>query len=89
VLEHHADAEPARVRRIGDHDLLSFPLHASFGRCGDAVDDLHQRRLAGTVFAEYRVYLARFDRKVDAVVGDDTRVDLANPGELEAQAIVA
>ena len=50
-----------------------------------AVDDLHQRRLAGAVLAEHRVDLARQHREVDAVVGDDRRVDLADAAQLEAR----
>jgi hypothetical protein len=42
------------------------------GRHG-AVDDLHQRRLAGAVLAEDGVDLARGDAQADAVVGEHRR----------------
>src|SRR5262249_32308831 len=49
----------------------------------DAIDDLHQRRLAGAVLAEHRVDFARQDGEVDAVVGDDRGIDLGDSLELE------
>ena len=42
-------------------------------RLDDAVDDLHQRRLAGAVLAEHRVDLAGQHVEVDAVVGERRR----------------
>ena len=84
VLEDHADAEPARARRIGDDDGLAFPRDRPGVGLDRAVDDLHQRRLAGAVLAQHRVDLAGQNREVDAGVGDDARVDLRDAGELEA-----
>ncbi|OPZ04735.1 MAG: hypothetical protein BWZ09_01587 [Alphaproteobacteria bacterium ADurb.BinA305] len=78
VLEHHADAQAARMRRAGDRDLLALPEHAPAARPGDAVDDLHQRRLAGAVLAEDGADLARAHDEADVVVGDHRRVGLAD-----------
>ena len=69
VLEHHADAEPPRGGRIGDGDRLALPADLAGGRLQRAVDDLHQRRLAGAVLAEQRVDLAGRDGEIDVVVG--------------------
>jgi len=70
VLVHHADARGDRIGRRGELDLLAVDLHdALVGRL-HAVEDLHERRLAGAVLAADRVDLARFDGEVDVVVGD-------------------
>ena len=68
---------------IGGRDRLALPEHLPFRLPCHAVDDLHQRRLAGAVFAEHRVDLARHHREIDAVVGDDGRVDLADATQFE------
>ena len=52
-------------------DGLAVPADGPGIGTHDAVDDLHQRRLAGAVLAQHRVDLARCDREVDSVVGDD------------------
>ena len=78
VLEHHADAQAARVRRALDFDLLALPEHASAARPGDAVDDLHQRGFARAVLAEDGADLACAHREADVVVGDDRRIYLAD-----------
>ena len=83
MLEHHADAQFARVRRIGDGDLLPLPHHFAGIGLDHAVDHLHQRAFARAVLAEHSVNLTRHDGKIDVVVGDDRGVDLGDAGELE------
>ena len=85
VLEHHADAEPAGARRIADLDRGALPFDRSGVGLDDAVDDLHQRRLAGTVLAQHRVDLAGKHVERDAVVGHHRRVDLGDAVEREAR----
>ena len=74
MLEHHADAEPAGVRRALDRHLLAAPDDLAGVRARDAVDDLDQRALAGAVLAQQRVNLGRADRQIDAVVGETARI---------------
>ena len=81
VLEHHADAELARLRRVGHRHRPAVPEDRAGVGLADAVDDLHQRRLAGAVLAQHRVDLAGLHAEVDAVVGDDRRIDLGDAGE--------
>src|SRR5260370_3985931 len=50
-----------------------------------AVDDVHQRRLAGAVLADQRVDLARAHRQVDVVVGDDARPSLRDPTQVKRE----
>ena len=63
---------------------IAFPRDDAGVRLHHAVDDLHQRGLAGAVLAEHRVDLAGQHRQVDVLVGDDRRVDLGDAGQLEA-----
>ena len=58
VLEHHADAQLARVRRVGDGTGLPSQQHLARVRTDDAVDDLHEGGFAGAVFAHHGVDLA-------------------------------
>ena len=50
---------------------------------GEAVEDVHQGRLAGAVLAEQGVDLAGPDVEVDAVVGDHARIALRDAAHLE------
>ena len=79
VLEHHADAEPARLRRVGDRHRLAFPEDAALVRRKRAVEHLHQRRLAGAVLAEQRVDLAVADIEADVVAGRERAEALGQP----------
>ena len=78
MLEHHADAERARLGRPGQHDLLPHPAQFAVARLDEAVHDLDQRRFAGAVLAEQRVDLGREKIEVDGVVGEKIAVSLAD-----------
>jgi hypothetical protein len=84
VLEHHADAQPARLGRRVAAERRALPEHLAGVRLDHAVDDLHQGALAGAVLAQERVNLARGDLEVDAVVGQHARKALGDPAQLEA-----
>jgi hypothetical protein len=71
VLEHHAD-----TGRAGDGwrvDLLRLAVDPQLSCywAVDAVDQLHQRALAGAVLAEHGMDLAGSDVEVDGVIGHD------------------
>jgi hypothetical protein len=83
VLEHHADADGARMRGIGDPDRGPFPAHLPGIGLDAAVDDLHQGGLAGTVLAEHSVNLPRHDGQIDVLVRHARRVDLRDPAQVE------
>ena len=55
--------------RVADVHRLAVPQHAALVGPDRAVDDLHQRRLAGAVLAQHRVGLARQHGERDVVVG--------------------
>jgi len=78
VLEHHGDAQGARFARVVDARRQPVPFDAAGIGAHRAVDDLHQRALAGTVLAQDSMDLARRNRKVDSVQCDDCGVGLAN-----------
>src|SRR5260370_37861850 len=50
-----------------------------------AVEDVHQGRLAGAVLADQGVDLARAHRQVDVVVGDHARPGLRAPAQGQRQ----
>ena len=68
VLVDHADAGLDRVGRGGEAHLLAVDQHRALVGGLHAVEDLHQRRLAGAVLTADGVDLARLDPQVDIVV---------------------
>ena len=60
----------AAGRRAGERIVDGVAVEADLAGvgAGEAVDDLHQRALAGAVLADERVHLARVDVEVDAIV---------------------
>src|SRR5205814_7898561 len=72
----HADAEPDGVGRAADRDRAAVIDDLAGIRPGQAVDDVHQRALAGAVLAQQRVHLSPPDVEVDAVVGPERTVRL-------------
>ncbi len=83
VLVDHADAAGDRIGRTGDRDRRTVEQDLAGIRCREAVQDVHQRRLAGAVLAEQRVDLARPDVEIDPVVCNDARIALGDPAHLE------
>src|SRR5919109_35778 len=73
VLEHHADAEATRVVRILDVDRLALPTDLALIGLQDAVDDLDEGALAGTVLAQQGMDLAGQDGQVDAIIRQGPR----------------
>ena len=77
MLEHHADAEPARLGRAGQHDLFAHPAQFAAARLDQAVHHLHEGRFAGAILAEQRVDFGREQIEVDAVIGEKIAIALA------------
>ena len=83
VLVHHADpgssASPGPVNRhrlAVDEDLALVRLY-------EPVEHVHQGGLAGAVLAEQTVDLARRDREVDVVVGNQAAKALRDAAQLK------
>ena len=85
MLEHHADAQVAGLGRVAHLNAPALPVQLAAVRLGDAVDDLHQGALAGTVFAQQGMDLARPDAQVDAVVGQAAGIALADGAQFQAR----
>ena len=64
----------------------SMRISPSSGRV-EAVEDVHQGRLAGAVLAEQREDLAGLHVEIDAVVGDDTGEALGDAPQLELHGV--
>ena len=66
---------PSAIASCGERIAIGLPLTRISPSSGpvEAVEDVHQRRLAGAVLAEQRVHLAAPQVEVDAVVRDDAR----------------
>ena len=78
MLEHHADAQIARLGRAGQHDLLPHPAQFTAARLNEAVHRLHEGRLPGSVLAEQGVNLGREQVEIDAVIGEKIAIALAD-----------
>jgi hypothetical protein len=76
MLEHHADAAAARLRRSGENHLLALPAHLAFARLDQSIDGLDQGRFSRAVLAEKGVDLLRPDLDIDGIVGEKTAVAL-------------
>ena len=71
VLVHHAHARLDRGARRSELHVLVADLDLALVGVVQAVEDVHQRRLAGTVLAEQGVHLALAEIEADVVVRDD------------------
>ena len=71
LLMDHADAAREGVGRPVQPDRPIVEHHGSLVGSVDALQDAHQRRLAGPVAADDGVDRSRRDREIDAIVGDD------------------
>jgi hypothetical protein len=70
VLVHHPDARADRVARAADVHRPAIDQDLALVGLQQAVQDVHEGRLAGAVLAEQSVDLARLDGQVDVIVGD-------------------
>ena len=83
MLVDHADAGADRVLRRGDGDGPAVDAYGAAVRPVVAVDDPHQRRLAGAVLAHDAVDRAFGDGKVDRAVGVHVPEALVDAGKGE------
>jgi hypothetical protein len=83
VLVDHPDAgRDGGTRIVERHDPAVDDDLALVGLV-EAIEDVHQGRLAGAVLAEQGVDLARLDDQADVLVRDDSRESLGDPAQLE------
>jgi hypothetical protein len=79
MLENHPEAESPRLDRRADFHRAAFPADLAGARLDHAIEDLDQGRLAGPVFTQQRMDLARLDRQVDPVIREKVAVAFADP----------
>ena len=77
---------PSSRPTAGERDLDRHAVDRDLALVGlvGAVDELHQRALAGAVLAEQGVHLAGRDLQVDLAVGDQVAEALGQPGDPQA-----
>ena len=83
VLVDHADPVVNRGGRRGNLDRCPLDPDLAFVGPVQAVEDLHQRALAGAVLPQQRVDLAGLNSEVDVLVRDDARETLGDAGHLQ------
>jgi hypothetical protein len=79
VLVHHADPGLDRVARVAEATLATVHPDRALVRSLHAVEDLHQRGLAGAVLTDERVHGAGANAQVHVAVGDDAGKRLVTP----------
>ena len=89
MLVDHADPGPDRVLRTADRPLLAVDQDLPAIGLIIAVEDVHQRRLAGTVLAHDPVDGAGGDAEVDVAVGLDGAEALADATQLDRRRLRA
>ena len=72
-----------RVRRRADRDRLAVDADLAGIRLVEAVEDRHQRRLAGAVLADDAVDRAALDREVHVLVGVNLAEALVDAGKFD------
>ncbi len=83
MLEHHADAGGDRRLAVGDLGLLAGHEDLALVGLVEAVEDRHQRGLAGAVLADDAVDGARHDADGDVLVGLNRAEGLGNAPEFD------
>ena len=76
---------PASIASRAEPNVDVFSLQEDLACVGviQAVEDVHESRLAGAVLTEQRMHLASPNIQIDVVVGDDARELLADAAHLE------
>ena len=85
MLVHHADAEGERMAAVGDG--VGGAVDADLARIGvvEAVEDRHQGRFAGAVFADDAMHRAGPDDQMDVTVGVHRPEMLVDANELDGR----
>ena len=79
----HANPAGDGIRRIGDLHWFSFEQDFSLIGTSQSKKNIHERCLAGAVFAQEGMNLPGFHVQTNLVVGNDTRVTLGDSAHLE------
>ena len=83
MLVHHPDAGADRVTRRVERDRVPVEDDLALVRPVQAVEHVHQGRLAGAVLAQERMDFSPTEIEVDRVVGHDPGEALRDASQLE------
>ena len=83
MLKHHADAHGPGGFRAGDMDQLPVESNLSGIGLHDAIDHLHQRRLACAILPEQRMDFPGRHGKADIVIGKHARKGLGDAFQIQ------
>ena len=78
MLEHHANAERARLGWTTKHDLLPHPTQFTRARLDETVHHLDQSGFARTILAKQRMDFGWEQVEVDGIIGEKITVPLAD-----------
>ena len=84
MLKYHGHAQGARFAGVVDAHRPAIDLDTAGVHLHAAVNDLHQRGLAGTVFAQHRMDFARQQGQRHPIIGHRAGIGFGDTGELEA-----
>src|ERR1700674_447442 len=87
MLVHHPDPGLDRIARRPEAHRPAVQQDLPVVGSIEAVEDVHQGRLAGAVFAEERMHFAPPDVEVDTVVREDSGELLADSTHLEDELV--
>ena len=85
MLVDHADALPDRIARPLHRDGLFVDQDLAAIRLDQAIQDVHQRALAGAILADERVDLALTDFQIDLVIRQHAGELFRDPAHLDGQ----
>ena len=83
MLVHHPDAQRNGIVGRVDRHILAADQDLALIRFVQAVQDVHQRRLPGAVFAEQSVDLSLLQRQIDVIVGQHSGECLRDASKLQ------
>ena len=83
VLEYHADTETPRLDGTMNEYPATFPIHTAAVGPYHAIDDFHERALAGAVFADQGMNLPDVHTQIDMIVRDQGGVAFGDAVQLQ------
>ena len=85
MLKHHADAKGAGLARAVRTQQLAIDTQATSVWLGRAVNNLHQRRFTGAVFAQHSVDFSGLNQQGNVTVCHHARVSFGDARQLQAR----
>src|SRR5215208_6620891 len=83
MLVDHTNSTRDGICRVGNLDGLPIEKDLTFIRASQSKEDVHERRLACSIFAKQGMDFSGFDIQINFVVSNDTRITLCDSAHLE------